>query len=112
MVNISPLPVLSECNKIKDRKAKGAINMQPPEISLTYEEDQVTQAIRRIDELLQKAKDGTPAQEFYRTMHEAMQVINTAMQDARYMRRAYDNMVTRVEIMERLLAGFVKNNAA
>lgn len=74
----------------------------------SYEHHQLIAAIDRVDELRQKAKDGTPAKEFYDTIWETLLVLNTAIAESRQMRRAYDNMVSRVQIMERVLADHVK----
>lgn len=81
--------------------------MQHPETTLTYEEDRIRIAIRGVQALLAKS-DKPKIAEFYQTMEEVLIAIAQDQQESKTMRRAYDKMCRRVEIMEALLASMVK----
>ncbi len=78
--------------------------MQQPEKSTTYEEDRISNAIRRVQLIQERAKAGSAPAEFYQTIWETLVVLDEAIVESKNTQRAYDKMCRRVEIMEGMLA--------
>jgi hypothetical protein len=70
---------------------------------LEYEQWALDEAIAKLEALRLQAKAGSPADSFYSTISEVLHGLNDAMRNANAMRRAYSQLVARVDILERLL---------
>lgn len=80
-----------------------------PEKTLGYEKDCIAEAIIRIQGLKEKSSNKN-AGEFYQIIEDVLIALSFAATESQTMRRAYDNMASRVKIMETLLEKFVTNN--
>ncbi len=70
---------------------------------LDYEQWALDGAIDKLQELRAKAKAGTSADDFYSTMFEVLNGLNSAIQATNAIRQSHRQLAARVDILERLL---------